>query len=309
MKDFIDELSRLLKYEYRELIEVDLILYNIFSMLSQNKYFCNNFLLKGGTCLIKNYLDYYRFSEDIDLTWKNQNIFKKKSNREKKEYKSNIINIFGNIIKEICDKLNLDFINDKRNDKYYHFSGDYMVNLKLYYNSEILNVERVLRIEIVLIECLKFQPEIGRLKSLIVENEELNFLFPEEYTRYSKEITIPIYNINEILCEKVRAILTRKVLKSRDFIDIYFILDKFNLNIKDFKAQIIEKTLFTLKSERFKKNLIEKLGFIKSGDLFSWEDEKRLLLKKIDDNRFNIFLKQFNDFLKTLTDEILDKIE
>ncbi|GAH29853.1 unnamed protein product, partial [marine sediment metagenome] len=77
MKDFIDELSRLLKYEYRELIEVDLILYNIFSMLSQNKYFCNNFLLKGGTCLIKNYLDYYRFSEDIDLTWKNQNIFKK----------------------------------------------------------------------------------------------------------------------------------------------------------------------------------------------------------------------------------------
>lgn len=309
MKDFIDELSRLLKYEYRELIEVDLILYNIFSMLSQNKYFCNNFLLKGGTCLIKNYLDYYRFSEDIDLTWKNQNIFKKKSNREKKEYKSNIINIFGNIIKEICDKLNLDFINDKRNDKYYHFSGDYMVNLKLYYNSEILNVERVLRIEIVLIECLKFQPEIGRLKSLIVENEELNFLFPEEYNRYSKEITIPIYNINEILCEKVRAILTRKVLKSRDFIDIYFILDKFNLNIKDFKAQIIEKTLFTLKSERFKKNLIEKLGFIKSGDLFSWEDEKRLLLKKIDDNRFNIFLKQFNDFLKTLTDEILDKIE
>jgi len=309
LRDFIDELSRILRYEYRELIEVDLILYKIFSMLSQNKYFCNNFLLKGGTCLIKNYLDYYRFSEDIDLTWKNQNLFKEKSYREKKEYKYDIMNKFGNIIKEICDKLNMDFINDKRNAKYYHFSGDYMVNLKLYYNSEVLNVERVLKIEIVLIECLKFQPKIGRLKSLIVENEELNFLFPEEYNRYSKEITIPIYHINEILCEKVRAILTRKVSKCRDFIDIYFILDKFNLNVQDFKAQVIEKTLFTLKSEKFKNNLIKKLDFINSGNLFSWGEEKRLLLKKIDDNRFNTFLKQFNGFIKTLTDEILDKIE
>ena len=113
-----------------------------------------------------------------------------------------------------------------------------------------------------LFECLKFQPKIGRLKSLIVENEELKFLFTEEYNRYSKEITIPIYDINEILCEKVRAILTRKVLKGRDFIDLYFILDKFSLNIQDFKVQIIEKTLFTLKSEKFKKNLIEKVDFI-----------------------------------------------
>ena len=309
MKDFIDELSRLLKYEYRELIEVDLILHKIFSTLSQNKYFCNNFLLKGGTCLIKNYLDYYRFSEDIDLTWKNQDIFKEKSNREKNESKSDIINKIGKIIKDICDKLNLDFINDKSNGRYYHFSGDFMVNLKLYYKSEILNTERFLKIEIGLVEWLKFQPEIGRLKSLIVENEELSFLFPEEYNSYSKEITIPIYNIIEILCEKVRAILTRKISKGRDFIDIYFILDKFNFNIQDFKAQIIEKTLFTLKSERFKKNLIDKLDFIKSGNLFSWGDEKRLLLKKIDDNRFNTFLKQFNDFLNTLTVEILEKNE
>lgn len=306
MKNFIEELSKLLKYEYRELIEVDLILHNIFSLLSQNKYFCDNFLLKGGTCLIKNYLNYYRFSEDIDLTWKNQDIFKEKSNREKKESKSDIINKIGTIIKDICDKLNLDFINDKSNGRYYHFSGDFMVNLKLYYKSEILNVERVLKIEIVLVECLKFRPEIGRLKSLIVENEELKFLFTEEYNRYSKETTIPVYNINEILCEKVRAILTRKVLKCRDFIDVYFILKKFNLQIQDFKAQIIEKTLFTLNSERFRKNLIEKLDFINSGDLFSWGEEKRLLLRDFDENKFNTFLKEFNNFLKILAKDILN---
>ena len=305
MKDFIEELSKLLKYEYRELIEVDLILHNIFSLLSQNEYFCDNFLLKGGTCLIKKYLNYYRFSEDIDLTWKNQDIFKEKSNREKMESKSDIINKIGKIIKDICDKLNLDFINDKSNGRYYHFSGDFMVNLKLYYKSVILNIERVLKIEIGLVECLKFQPDIGKLKSLIVENEELKFLFTEEYNKYSKEITIPIYNINEILCEKVRAILTRKVLKGRDFIDVYFILKKFNLHIQDIKAQIIEKTLFTLNSERFKKNLIEKLDFIKSGDLFSWGEEKRLLLKNFDENKFNTFLKEFNNFLKILAEDIL----
>jgi predicted nucleotidyltransferase component of viral defense system len=31
-----------------------------------------NFLFKGGTCLMKNYLGYFRFSEDVDFAWKDQ---------------------------------------------------------------------------------------------------------------------------------------------------------------------------------------------------------------------------------------------
>jgi len=308
LKGFIDQLSKLLKYPYRDIIEVDLILCDLFSNLSTIKYFSDNYLLKGGTCLVKHYLDYYRFSEDIDLTWKNQELFKDKSRREKRELKSIIINKTGKLIEEICKKLNLDFINDKRNERYYHFSGDDMVNLKVYYNSVILNFEKVLKIEIVLIESLKFQPKIGAIKSLIIENKELKFLFPKEYSKYYKEILIPLYDIREILCEKVRAILTRETLKCRDFIDIFVILDKSNLEIQDYSSPIIEKTLFRVKSNKFKKNFFNILDLIESRDLLLWEDEERLLLKEIDKNRFNMFLTQFKGFLTKIWDEINTKI-
>ncbi len=35
------------------------------SALSNDDFFSRNFLFKGGTCLIKNYLGYFRFSEDL----------------------------------------------------------------------------------------------------------------------------------------------------------------------------------------------------------------------------------------------------
>ena len=81
MRDFINELSEILNNEQKELIEIDLILSSILFELSQNKFFSNNFLLKGGTCLIKCYLDYYRFSEDLDFTFKNQELFRSKSKK------------------------------------------------------------------------------------------------------------------------------------------------------------------------------------------------------------------------------------
>lgn len=314
MKEFIDYLSKLLDYEYREIIEVDLMLHNIFYLLSENDYFKNNFLLKGGTCLIKNYLNYYRFSEDIDLTWRNQDIFINKSKREKRNIRTEIINKFGEIINIISKNLNLDFKNDKSNERYYHFSGDFMVNLKLHYYSKILNIERVLKIEVVLMESLQFKPIIGSLRGLLFDkdkgvkkNEELTFLFNEEYSNYSREINLPIYDINEILCEKVRAILTRKVIKGRDFIDVYFILNELDLDINKLRTEIIEKTLFTMRSKKFLQNLIEKEDFIESSNLFNLGDERRFLLGEFNIPHFKKFLKGFNEFLKGITREILNK--
>lgn len=110
MKGFIDELSKLLKNEQRELIEIDLLLYKILFALSQNEFFYQNFLFKGGTCLIKNYIGYYRFSEDIDFTWKNQKVFKNKSRSQLRKYRSDLINEIGKIIEEICKKIYSDFI-------------------------------------------------------------------------------------------------------------------------------------------------------------------------------------------------------
>jgi len=65
--------------EQTDMLEKDLILHQILTDLSQNEFFSNNFVFKGGTCLTKCYLGYYRFSEDIDFTWKDQTIFEGKS--------------------------------------------------------------------------------------------------------------------------------------------------------------------------------------------------------------------------------------
>jgi len=310
LKEFIDELSKLIKNQYRDLVEKDILLFKILFHLSQNEFFYKNFLLKGGTCLIKNYLEYYRFSEDIDFTWKNQNIFKNKSRRQLRRKISELIDEIGKIIEEICIKYNLDFINNKGNEKYFQFGGgNKMVTFKLYYISEILNNEVFVKIQINFIECLKFKSKRGIIQNPIPKSEELKFLYPKEYEQYSKKITIPIYNIKEILCEKVRAILTRIGTKARDFVDIYMILKKNKFNIKDLRDQIIEKTIFVLnRYDKFKKNLNEKKELIISGDLFTWGEERKLLLIKIDNKDFYNFVNQFNIFLKNITEEIYKKI-
>jgi predicted nucleotidyltransferase component of viral defense system len=69
-RDFIDEVGRMLKIGRKDMIEKDIILHEILTYLSKDKFFAGSYFFKGGTCLIKHYLGYYRFSEDIDFTWK-----------------------------------------------------------------------------------------------------------------------------------------------------------------------------------------------------------------------------------------------
>lgn len=69
--------------------------------LSQNEFFSKNYIFKGGTCLTKCYLGYYRFSEDIDFTWKDQTIFEDKSQTKTRKILSEIIDKTGSIFEDI----------------------------------------------------------------------------------------------------------------------------------------------------------------------------------------------------------------
>src|SRR3990172_4222509 len=92
-RDIVNEVSRLQRIKRTDLIEKDLILHQMLLDLSKNKFFSENFLFKGGTCLIKCYLGYFRFSEDIDFTWKDQRVFEGKSQKEFRRYLSAVIDI------------------------------------------------------------------------------------------------------------------------------------------------------------------------------------------------------------------------
>lgn len=304
----MSEFSRIQGVKRIDLIEKDLILHQLLLDLSMNKFFSENFLFKGGTCLIKNYLGYFRFSEDIDFTWKNQEIFEGKSQTEIRRHLSKIIDEVGAVFEEIAEKRNLEFKCEKNNSNYVELGGsDKTCTLKIWYQSETLGRVSFIKAQINFVEKLYFPPQKAELKSLInkEKQEELNPLFPE-YREYTQGISFDVYDIREILSEKVRSILTRKGTKARDFLDVYLICSKFSINLEDLYDIIVDKTKFILNLyEKYRKNLEAKKDLILSEKAFTWGEEQELLLSEIDEKDFYKFLKGFNSFLKKVTEELV----
>jgi hypothetical protein len=113
------------------------------------------------------------------------------------------------------------------------------------------------------------------------------------------QITFSIYDIREILSEKVRALLTREGTKARDFLDIYFICRRFGVRLEDIEGCIVSKMNFVLELyDKYRSNLKEKIALLQSGKIFGWGGERDLLLSEIDDADFYSFLGEFQDFLK-----------
>jgi predicted nucleotidyltransferase component of viral defense system len=69
--DFFYRLNHELRPRRPDIIEKDYHLHRLLHAISHNRYITDNLVFKGGTCLVKAHTDYYRFSEDIDFTWKN----------------------------------------------------------------------------------------------------------------------------------------------------------------------------------------------------------------------------------------------
>jgi len=304
-KDFANEVSRIHKIERTEMIEKDLIIHQILMDLSKNSFFSGNFIFKGGTCLIKNYLGYYRFSEDIDFTWKDQTVFVGKSQGKIRRYLSPIIDDVGKLLEEISVKRGLEFECEKDNKKFVELGGgNKFCTFKIWYRSEVLDHESFIKVQINFVEKLIFTPQNGELKSLLLEpKEELQALFPE-YEEYWQKIPFGIYDIQEILTEKIRSILTRKGFKARDFLDVYLISKKQQIELKDMQDSIVNKTQFMLnRYTKYRKSFEAKKELLTSQP-FKWGEEKDLLLQQIDEKDFFKFLQKLNPFLDSIIDEI-----
>src|SRR3989344_6362955 len=208
-KKIIDLISSKTKIIKRDLIERDLILHKLLIELVSEKYFAKNYAFKGGTCLIKCYFGYYRFSEDLDFTYINQKEFDKKSEKQKRRILSEKIDLILNILKKISDKIGLDFETTKNNPKYIEFGGsNKQITFKLWYIPEGQTEETLIKIQINFIEKLKYQI-IKRCANNIFfgkhKNHELAFLLPEDSKWILETPNLKCYDIKEILLEKVRA--------------------------------------------------------------------------------------------------------
>ena len=304
-KDFINEVARTQSIKRTDLIEKDLILHQILLDLSKNKFFHDNFAFKGGTCLAKCYLDYFRFSEDIDFTWKNQSVFEGKSQKEIRRYLSSVIDDTGKIFEEIAKRRGLEFECDKNNRKYVELTGgNKTCTFKIWYRSEVLYRESFSKVQVNFVEKLCYPFHCVRLKSIISNAEKkLALLFPE-YQEYFQTMHFDVYDEREILAEKIRAILTRKGIKARDYVDVYLIENYFSISPNDIFDCIVDKTTFTLDLyARYRKNLEDKKTALLTSP-FSWGEEKDLLLKEINEKEFYLSVERLKIFLGKLIERL-----
>lgn len=272
---YIKEISKKYFKIPAEIIKKDLILSYILQELST----LDELIFKGGTCLSKCYLNYHRFSEDLDFNLE----FEKESSKSK--YKKKIREYFKEIflvkLQDIANKYNLDFDKNEFSTEGTRYcpvkSGD---NIFVFY---IYSKEIQIKIEV-----------------NISEKRIFDYNYKEIINFNSKYLTYPLikskikcYALEEIILEKIRAILTRKEgINERDIFDLYLINKQINIFNIDFGYinTKLNNSLFTLDKKRF----IE----LKNYKLF--EDIDNLSLIDYDVEEYKEFFINLKNFLMKL---------
>ena len=293
-KEFIDYLGEKSQLTEKSLIEKDFLLQSIIKKLTEEVFFQQNFLFKGGTCLIKCYLGYYRFSEDLDFTWRNQQLWEHKTGKEIRKEISQVINDLSALICEVSSSLRLQFQPDKNDRRYMEFgAGNIFTTFKLWYHSAISNQDEFIKIQINFVEVMKYNSQKRLVNCLVegVNQKEVRFLFPEYANAISDKLEIEAYDLREILIEKIRAILTRRTPKARDFFDVFLISQHLGENLEKYEKDILDKVLFMLKYEKYLNNLLH----------FTPEDN--ILIKPLGEE-FDTFMGEFYPFLQQLLEKI-----
>ncbi len=295
---FIIEKTRLNK---PLLIEKDVLLHSLLYRLSRNEEFKKEYLFKGGTCLIKCYFGYYRFSVDLDFTYLRQERWTGLSKSERRRELVSEAERLAQLIEGASKDLGLEFAADITNKRFIEFgSGSRLVTYKLYRQNELF------KIQVNLVETILFKLRKCEVKTLIkginVTDEERTYF--REYLEEYREFKLYAYDLREILCEKIRAILTRKVQKLRDFYDL-FMLESIGLNAENYVEEITRKIKPVLRYKRYR----EAFDRVRKGVSISLESmansyELSLFVKQPDREKFKDFLIRTNKKLRKIVDKI-----
>jgi len=301
---FIDEISRTHGIHRRDLVEKDLLLHRLLRHLSQHPEFNENYLFKGGTCLIKCHLGYFRFSEDVDFTWRHQEQLEGKTRNQLRRTLSNKIDELGLLLEGFAREEEMDFTCDKSNREYVEIGGgNKTCTYKLWYTSKVLGVKSFVKVQVNYVERLCQPPVEKNVRCVVGEpSPETLALFPEA-ERYYKPLILWAYDLPEILCEKARAILTRMAVKARDFVDIYMIEKETGIRLHEHMDCTVEKVEFMLGLyQRYRDNLSRNRTLLESNDLFRWGEERTLLLWDIDEEAFYHFITVLEKQLLKITE-------
>ncbi len=292
LSEFISFVSEKSGVKKANLIESDILIHRILKEIYSSSPFMEQYLFKGGSCLVKCYFGYYRFSLDLDFTWRNQGIWKVGAKELRRKLLGEI-HAFGQLVETISKQVGLEFINDIKSKRYFEFGGGgRMATFKLWKGYELL------KIQVNFIEELLFPYKRVKVKTLregvvISKDEEVYF---EDFLRFYKPFEVFAYDEREILCEKVRAILTRRAQKLRDFYDI-LILENYGFRIEQVSNEIAQKLKAALYYKKYRDHLeINKEAMKLGRDILEDAFERELFV--VNPPRY------FDKFLEKLLDSL-----
>jgi predicted nucleotidyltransferase component of viral defense system len=298
LNNFLTSIKNKTNITATELIEKDFYLNILLSKLNFEEY-----VFKGGTCLTKVYLDYFRFSEDLDFTFINQELWEGKSTKSIKKICKEKIDAFGEQLKKVgfefkFDKVDRNFVEIGNNNK--------LVTFKVYYDSILTGKPSFIKIQINFLEKIIFTPQTKELNPLIKNSQftKEDQIYFKEFLDFYKAIKIKVYDLKEIVTEKFRSILTRKAIKSRDAIDLLFIYQKFKIRPQDLLKETKEKLLYSINSyAKYKDNFILARDKLQTLD-FQYGEVRPLVIMPFNKDDFDKYVKDLKPLLIWMAEEI-----
>jgi len=251
-----DDLAEKHKFSVK-LLEKDYHLTRILHKIAEKQ--IKDLVFKGGTCLNKCYLGFYRLSEDLDFIY-NQDV----SNLSKLQIKKILDGLRRNLFKTLDE---LEFNTNKELGKGWKMltskENPKIVGLEIItiYNSLIDSSFQTIKLEISFRNKLIKPTKMKKIKHEFVDALGEPIL--------KKDVEIEVIDLSENFAEKFRALVTRKNVAIRDIYDIYFILGNNILKIDKETIELILIKINESKKEKFSKedliNFVESLDYKISG--------------------------------------------
>ena len=280
-----------------EIIKKDLLLTLILAEFEKHG-LGDKLIFKGGTLLSRNYLEYHRFSEDLDFVHIDSNDLRELSRNKREKQIKEFIDFFCPKLKEISNKLGLEFSEDRSNTKYCSIlHGRTVYTFRVYYSEN-----KYIKFETNFAEKLLNSPDKVSVKAItdFFDSKELLFVLNLDYRNFN----VLSYSLEEIILEKYRAVLTRKNLQERDLFDLFLIRNSLDAD----KEKIIEKIKGSSLIKREIQGIVkEKLELLDKNEFFKSEENiEELAIKSFSKQEFEKFKEKIKPKLIEICKDFLD---
>jgi len=275
---------------HEDLLEKDLLLTLILAEF-EKKGLGAELIFKGGTLLSRNYLEYHRFSEDLDFVFKDSGTIRELTRNARERKVKTFLDYFAPKLKEVTDILGLDFSSDRSNKRYCKMlSGRTVYTFKIYYTEN-----KFIKIEINFIEKMNSSPEKVLVKTItdLFDSRELLFTLGLDI----KNFNVMSYSLKEVILEKYRAVLTRNKLQERDLFDLFLIKNSLKADIDE----VVEKIKNSSLIKKDLTNLINKKFVLLQDNRFFESEEKILELAISSYNK-----KEFEEFKQKIQPMLIE---